>query len=160
MDWWPSGPTQRGKIFQQDQLEVWVSPGTDRTLRCVEDCLQSQGRPFQMASHAFRVDECSRNLHEDDGRHLAAIHQLICSGVLGWHSDLQPNLGRAPSPHLTSPPNTVAIEFVCQFGEVNFQHDPGSISGIHYWWKGGACGSSQDPSHSGLASPNHYNRAS
>ena len=27
-----------------------------------------------MASHAFRVDECSRNLHDNDGRNIAAIH--------------------------------------------------------------------------------------
>ena len=85
-----------------------------------------------MAGHAFQVDECSCNLHEDDGQHLAAIHQLIYSGVLGWHSDLQPDLGRAPSPHPTSPPNTAATQVVCQFGEVHVWHDPGSISGIHY----------------------------
>jgi len=158
MDRLPSGPTERGEIFQQDWLEVWVSPSTNRTLRCVEDYLQSRG-PFRMVGHAFRVDECSCNLHEDDGWHLASIHQLICSGVLGWHSDLQPDLGRAPPLHPTSPPNTVVAQIACQFGEVHFWHNLGSIPGIHYWWKGGACWSNQDPSHSGLANPNHSNRA-
>jgi hypothetical protein len=36
-----------------------------------------------MVGHAFRVDECPCNLHEANGQHPAAIHQLICSGVLG-----------------------------------------------------------------------------
>ena len=30
-----------------------------------------------MVGHAFRVDECSNNLHAVDGRHLVAIQQLI-----------------------------------------------------------------------------------
>ena len=41
---------------------------------------------------------------------------------------------------------------------MHFWHDPGSISGVHHWWVGGACGPNQDTSHSGLASPNHSNR--
>jgi hypothetical protein len=98
----------------------------------VEDCLQSQGGPFRMDGHAFWVDEFSHNLHEADGRHLVAIHQLIFSSVLGWHPDLQPDLGRAPPPHLTGPPNTVETQVVCQFGEIHFWHDPSSVYGIHY----------------------------
>ena len=31
----------RGEIFQQDRFEVWISSGTNQTLQCVEDCLQS-----------------------------------------------------------------------------------------------------------------------
>ena len=94
-----------------------------------------------------------------NGWHLASIHQLICSGMLGWHPDLQPELGRAPPPHLTGSPNTAAMQVMCQFGEVHFWHEPGSISGIHYWWIGGACGSIQDPSHSIFAISNHSDRA-
>ena len=45
--------------------------------------LQRQGGPFRKVGHAFRADKCSHNLHETDGRHLVAIHQLICSSVLG-----------------------------------------------------------------------------
>ena len=85
-----------------------------------------------MVGHAFQVEECSHNLHEVDGKHLEAIHQLICSSVLGQHSDLQQDLGNAPSPHPTSPPNTTATQVVCQFGEVHVWHDPGLVSGIHY----------------------------
>ena len=110
-----------------------------------------------MVGHALRVDECPCNLHETNEWSIVTIHQLICSGVLGWHSNLQPDLGRAPPPHPTGPPNTTATQVVCQFGEMHFWHNPSSVSGIHYWWVGGACGSSQDSSHSGLASPNHPN---
>jgi len=112
-----------------------------------------------MASYAFRVDECSCNLHEADGWHLIAIHQLICSGILEWHPALQPKLGRAPPPHPTGSPNTVETQVECQFGEVHFWHDRGSVSRIHYWWMGGGYWSIQDPSHSTLAGPNHSDRA-
>ena len=122
--------------------------------------IQSQGGTFQMARHAFQIDKCSRNLHEVYGWHLASIHQLICSGILGWQSDLQPDLGRAPSPHPTSPPNTAATQVVCQFGEVHFWHDPGSISGIHFWWKGGACRSKPRSKSFGIGQPQPPNRAS
>jgi hypothetical protein len=84
-----------------------------------------------MVGHAFRVDECPYNLHEANGRHPTTIHQLICSGLLGFHSDLQPDLGRAPPPYPTGPPNTAATQVVCQFGEMHFWHNLGSISGIH-----------------------------
>jgi hypothetical protein len=33
---------------------------------------------------------------------------------------------------MTGPPNTVETQDVCQFREVHFWHDPGSISRIHY----------------------------
>ena len=65
-------------------------------------------------------------------------------------------LGKSTSSTFYMSSKNCETQVVCQFGEVHFWHDPGSISGIHYWWKGGACGSNQDPSHSGLASPNHY----
>ena len=107
----------------------------------------------------FIVEKQWENLHEANGWHLVAIHQLICSGILGWHSDLQPELGRAPPPHPTGSSNTAATQAMCQFGEMHFWHDPGLVSGIHYWWTGGACGSGQDPSHSGLAIPDHSDRA-
>jgi len=45
---------------------------------------------------------------------------------------LQPELGRAPPPHPKGSPNTAATQAMCQFGEILFWHDPGSISGIHY----------------------------
>jgi hypothetical protein len=85
-----------------------------------------------MVGHAIWVDEFPCNLHEANGRHPMTIHQLICSGVLGWHSDLQPYLGRAPPPHSTCPPNTMTTQVVFQFGEMHFWHDPGSVFGIHY----------------------------
>lgn len=37
-----------------------------------------------------------------------------------------------PSPHPTGSPNSVATQAVCQFGEMYFRHDPGSVFGIHY----------------------------
>ena len=83
----------RGKIFYKDQLEIRISPSTNKTLRCVEDYLQIQG-PFQMFGYAFWVDECSCNLHEADRWNIVAIHQLICSGIPGWHPDPQPELGK------------------------------------------------------------------
>lgn len=85
-----------------------------------------------MVGYAFQVEKCSYNLHEADGLNLAAIHQLICSGILGWHLDLQPELGRAPPPHPTGSPNTTETQVVCQFEEIHYLHDPGSVSGIHY----------------------------
>jgi hypothetical protein len=48
-------------------------------------------------------------------------------------------LGRAPPPHPTGPPNTVETQVVCQFREVHFWHDSGSIFGIH------ECGVHVDP---------------
>ena len=45
---------------------------------------------------------------------------------------LQPELGRAPPPHPKGSPNTAATQAMCQFGEILFWHDPGSVSGIHY----------------------------
>ena len=117
-------------------LKFWVSPGTNRTIWCVEDCLQIQGGIFRMVSHAFRVDECPCNLHETNGGHLATIHQLIWCGLVRWHSNLQLDLGRAPPSHPTGPPNTATTQVVCQFGEMHFWHNPGSVSGIHYWWAG------------------------
>lgn len=106
----------RAEIFQQDRFEVRLSLGTNWTLRCVEDYLQSQGGPFWMVGYAFRIHECSCHLHEANGWHLVAIHQLICSGILGWHPNLQPQLGREPPPHLIGSPNTVATQVMCQFG--------------------------------------------
>ena len=97
-----------------------------------------------------KITVWNRYLHEADWRHRAAIHQLICSSVLGWHPDLQLDLGRAPPPHSTGPPNIAETQVVCQFGEVHFWHDRGSVSGLHYWWAWGASGSNQDPSHPGL----------
>ena len=107
-----------------------------------------------------KLSKCYCNLHETNGWHISYIHQLICSSVLGWHPDIQPDLGRAPPPHPTGPPNIVAAQFVCQFGQVHFWNDPSLVSGIHYWWVWGTCGSNQDTSHSGLANPNYSNRAS
>jgi len=48
----------------------------------VEDHLQIQGDPFQMDSHAFRVDECPNDLHVVEGQHLAAL-QLLENFILG-----------------------------------------------------------------------------
>ena len=158
MNSWPSGPTQGGEIFQQDRIEVWISPGTNRTLRCVEDCLQIEGGPFRMVVYAFPVDKWSCKLHEVDGWHPVTIHQLICNGILGWHLDLQLELERTPPQHLTGSPNTTVTQVVCQFGEMHFWHHLGSLSGIHYWWTGGSCGSNEDPSHLELSSPNHSDR--
>ena len=112
-----------------------------------------------MVGHAFWVDECYHNLHEIDGWNLTILHQCICGGVFRWHIDLQLELGRAPSSYLIGPSNPATTQAVCQFGEMHFWHDLGSVSGKHYWWIGGACGSSQDPSHSGLAISNHSDRA-
>lgn len=148
----------KGEIFQQDRFEVRISPGTNRTLWCVEDCLQSQGGPSRMVGYAFRIDEFSCNLHEANGWHLTDIHQIICSGILGWHPDLQLQFGRAPPSHPIGSPNTAKTQVMCQFGEMHFWHDPGLVSRIHYWWAGGSCGSSQDPGHSGLAITNHSDK--
>ena len=38
---------------------------------------------FEKVGHAFLFEKFSCKLHEFDGRHLAVVHQLICSGVLG-----------------------------------------------------------------------------
>lgn len=56
-DWWPSGPTQGDQVFQQDRSEVWLSPSSNRAHKCMEDCLQIQGRPFWMVGYALRVDK-------------------------------------------------------------------------------------------------------
>ena len=106
-----------------------------------------------MVFYAFRIDECSCSLHEANGWHLAAIYQLICSGILGWHLYLQLELGRAPPPHPIGSPNTVTTQVMCQFGEMHFWDDPGLVSRVHYWWTSGAWGSSQDPSIQDWPSP-------
>ncbi len=85
-----------------------------------------------MAFHAFRVDECPRNLHEVDERHLATLHQLICGGVFGLHFDIYLELGRTPPPYSTGPPNPATTQVVCQYGEMHFWYDPGSIFGVHH----------------------------
>ena len=41
-----------------------------------------------MVDHAFWVDEFPYNLHEADGRHLMALHQLIFGIVFGRHPNL------------------------------------------------------------------------
>lgn len=114
---------------------------------------------FLMDFHAFRVDDCPHNLHEVDGRHLAALHQLIRGSVFRWHRDIQQELGRSPTPYTACPPNPTKTQFLCQFGEMNFWYDPCSIYGVHHWWVGCACGPGQDKIYLILDSPNHSNRA-
>ena len=73
----------------------------------MEDCLQIQGAPFQMVGHAFRVDEFPHNLHEANKGHIAPLHQIIHGILFRQHLDLHPELGRAPTPYSTGPPNHV-----------------------------------------------------
>ena len=84
-----------------------------------------------MVGHAFRVENLSHNLLEADGQYLTTIHQLICGGVFRWHPNLQLDLGRAPPTHSRGPPNIVTTQVVCQFGDIHFWHDSGSIYGIY-----------------------------
>ena len=85
-----------------------------------------------MVGHAFRVDECPCNLYAADGWHLTSLHKLFCGSVPGQHLDLQPELGRAYTPYPTGPPNPAITQIVCQFGEMHFWYDLGSISGVHH----------------------------
>ena len=85
-----------------------------------------------MVGHAFRVDECPHNIHVVDGKHLMALHQLICDNLFGRHLDLQPELGRAHIPYSTGPPNPATTQIVCKFGEMHFWYDSGSICLVHH----------------------------
>ena len=60
------------------------------------------------------------------------LHPLTNSFVVSYFDDLHLDLGRAPPPHPTCPPNTAETQAVCQFGEVHFWHDPSSVSEIYY----------------------------
>lgn len=85
-----------------------------------------------MVGHAFRVDKCPHNLYIADGRHFAALHQLIRGSVPKRHPNLHPELGRAHTPYSTGRPNPATTQIVCQFGEMHFWYVPSSISGVHH----------------------------
>jgi len=122
----------KGENISTDRFEVRISPGTNRTLWCVEDNVQSHRQPVWMVGDAFRIGECSYNLHEANGWHLVPIHQLICSCILGWHPNIQLELGRAPPPHTIGSPNTATRQVMCRFGEMHFWHYLGSVSTMDY----------------------------
>ena len=102
-DWWTSVPTQGGQVFQQYWSKVWLSQGSNTTHRCMEDCLQIQGRNFWMVGYSFRVDKCLYYFYEANGLHLMDLHRLIHGFLFGWHPHLQRELGRTLATHLTSP---------------------------------------------------------
>ena len=65
-----------------------------------------------MVGHAFRVNKFPRNVHESDGKHLAALHQFIHDCVFILNIDLHLELGRAPPPYLIGPSNPATTETV------------------------------------------------
>jgi hypothetical protein len=72
-----------GKYFSKIDLKSGYHQVPIEPSDMWKTCLQIQGGPFRMVGHAIRVDEFPYNLHEANGRHPRAIHQLICSCVLG-----------------------------------------------------------------------------
>lgn len=110
IDWWPSGPTEGGQEFHPDWFEVYLSPGSNRAHKCVEDHVQIQGRPFWMVGLAFWVDKCPSNFYVANGWHIVALCQLVHGFLFGGHPHLQQGLGTELAIHSAGPSNPMENE--------------------------------------------------
>ena len=120
----------------------------------MEDHLQVKGRHFWMVGHALWFDKFSNHFNEYDGWYPVTIHQYFCSGVFGWHSHLQQDLGITLVAYSTYSSHPTATQAICQHGKILLRHGQGLVPRLHCWFAWCACWSSQDPSHHWLANPN------
>lgn len=85
MEWWPYWLAQGGKVLKQDWFEVWLSPSSNRTHRCMEDYLQVEGGCLWVVGHSLWFNKCPQNFYEANGWHLATFHQLIHGFISRWY---------------------------------------------------------------------------
>jgi hypothetical protein len=85
-----------------------------------------------MVGHALWFDKCSRHFHEDDGRYPMTIHQYFCSGVSGWHSNLQQHLGRTLASYPACSADPAAAQAIRQLGKMILRHGQGPLPRLHH----------------------------
>lgn len=84
-----------------------------------------------MIGHAFRLDLCDNDVHEDDGQYSITIHPFFCGRIPRRYPHIQQNLGRASKAHSTSIVHPMTTQVKCQPGKVLIRHQKNSIFRVH-----------------------------
>jgi hypothetical protein len=84
-----------------------------------------------MVGHALWFEKIPNNFHKDNGIYLAVVHQLFFSGVFGWHSHLQQDLGGTLVAYSVGFAYTMTTQDICQLGKIPLWHGHGPVPRLH-----------------------------